>query len=142
MAVIGVILVSGSFYGGMKYAQGRAPATGAGGGMGNFGNLTPEQRQARLASGMGGGRGGGRGAGGFTIGDIILKDDKSITVKLQDGGSKIIFLSASTTVMKAITGTVSDLTVGTTVSAAGTPNSDGSITAQSVQIRPTMTPGK
>ena len=146
--VLAVLLVgSGAFYGGMKYAQGKTPTNvgRSGMGMGNFANLTPEERQARLqqfgATGMGGNRGtrGPNGAGGgFSGGEIIAKDDKSITIKLQDGGSKIVFLSASTTVMKAITGSPADLTVGTQVSAGGSANSDGSITAQSIQIRQKM----
>ena len=142
--VAGVIIVGGSFYGGMRYAQGKTPMGGAGrAGMGNFANLSPEERQARIqqfgAAGAGGGRGGARGGpggGGFNMGEILSKDDKSITIKLADGGSKIIFLSASTTVTKSMSGSVQDLTVGTQVNAAGTPNSDGSLTAQSVQIRP------
>ena len=133
-AIVAVVVGSGAFYGGMKYAQGR-------GGRGNFTNLTPEQRQQLMANGSAGFRGGagqGRGgmSGGFTVGEIISKEDKRITIKMPDGGSKIVFYSDATEVGKSISGTPADLKVGETVTTNGTANSDGSITAQSIQIRP------
>lgn len=138
IAVVAVVVVgAGAFYGGMRYANAKAPASGSG----NFANLTPEQRAARAQQfGAAGGRGAGGGnrGAGFTTGEILSKDDKSITVKMVDGGSKIIFFSDSTQIMKSAAGSPSDLTVGQQVVANGSANQDGSLTAQSLQLRPAM----
>jgi hypothetical protein len=122
-----VIVGGGCFYGGMVYGKSQATA-GRGATAGQF---------QRGANGQGGAGGGLRTrGGGFTAGQILSKDDKSITVKMQDGGSKIIFYSSSTEIAKTATGTVNDLTVGESVVANGTANSDGSVTATTIQIRP------
>jgi hypothetical protein len=139
-----VVVGGGAFFGGMKYAesksfQGRVSQID----FQNLQNLSPEERQQRLqelganAGGFRGGAGiGQRGGGGFTAGEIIAKDDKSVIVKLQDGGSKIIFLSDSTEITKSAAGALIDLEIGKNISVNGAVNSDGSITAQMIQLRP------
>ena len=140
---VSVAVGGGAFYGGMKYAQSQAsPGRLSHADFQNLRNLSPEERQQRLQqfSANGGGSrgslGGNRGAGGgFVSGEVISKDDKSITLKLQDGGSKIIFFSGSTGVTKSAIGTTTDLVVGKNVSVTGIANPDGSLTAQSIQLR-------
>lgn len=141
VAALAVVVAGGAFYGGMTYAKGKTPSGRAAGA--NFQNLTPEQRQQFMQNGgiPGGGMRGGAN-GGFVGGEIISKDDKSVTVKLTNGGSKIIFLSDSTTVGKTTDGTKDDLVVGKQVTVGGTANSDGSVTAQNIQIRPILTTGQ
>jgi hypothetical protein len=126
-----VITGSASFYGGMQYTQSKTVSPQ------NFANMTQEERQAlRGQFGNGTGARGARMGNGGANGEIISKDDASITIKLRDGGSKIVFLSNTTPVSKTASGTPADLIVGAQVNAVGTANSDGSMTAQSVQIRP------
>jgi len=74
--------------------------------------------------------------GGVVIGSILSMDDKSVTVKLSDGSSKIVLFSDSTTYTNTVDAAKSDLKVGENVAVSGTSNSDGSVTATSVQINP------
>ena len=69
-------------------------------------------------------------------GEIISQDDKSITVKMTDGSTKIVILADSTTYSKTDTGSKDDLKVGVQVGVFGTDNSDGSVTAQNIQLNP------
>ncbi len=118
-----IILFSGVFYAGMKYGE----STGS----------TQNRTHAQQFGGQGRGAFGQRSSGGgFVGGEVVSKDDKSITVKLRDGGSKIIFYSPSTQVMKAVSGSAQDLVVGTQVTITGATNSDGSVNAESIQTRP------
>lgn len=126
-----IIIAGGSFYGGMKYGQrqkltGRANGNGAmmpgAGGFGQMGSGTQKSGSMRNVN--------------FINGEIIAKDDKSFTVKTKDGGSKILFYSSSTQFKKMADGVISDLAVGAQIMANGTPNSDGSVTAQMIQLQP------
>lgn len=126
--IVAVIVIAGiSFYGGMQY--GKSTSTSA-----VFGNRSGQIGQFGGRSGQGGGRAGG----GFINGDVVAKDATSITVQSKDGsGSKFVFFATSTQIMKTSEGSLSDLTVGKTIMVQGTANPDGSVTAQSIQIRPT-----
>lgn len=75
-----------------------------------------------------------RAGAGFTSGTILSKNDNSLTVKLAAGGSEIVFLGETTEIMKSAAGTLADLNVGEQVVVSGTANSDGSITAKTVQL--------
>ncbi len=128
--VIALVLVGGgSFYGGMKYQTSKTP--------------TVASRAGVFANGAGGRMGGlpGRGMGGangagFLAGEVVSKDASSLTLKLSDGGSKIVLYTSSTRIGKTTEGTINDLTNGTTVTVNGTANQGGSVTADMIQIRP------
>jgi len=69
-------------------------------------------------------------------GEIISNDGTSITVKLDDGSSKIVMLSDKTAINKASAATKEDLVTGEKVMVIGQENSDGSVTAQDIQLNP------
>lgn len=132
--IVGVVVVGAvAFYGGMKYGENKTVATTAAVGQGQRGN-------GQFGGGAAGGRAGGgnRGGAGFANGEVASADATSLTVKMRDGSSKIIILSSSTQVLKSISGAVTDVAVGSQVTVTGSGNPDGSITAQSIQIRPNM----
>lgn len=128
-ALIMLAIGGGMFYGGMRYQKSKAPVFSRN--AGERGNFQPGDRQ------RGGNRLGSNTAGGdFVAGEIISKDDNSVTVKIRDGGSKIIFFSDSTSVGKSVEGSAADLSTSQQVMVSGKQNSDGTLTAQSIQIRP------
>jgi hypothetical protein len=135
---LGILLIAASFYGGMVYGKkgaGNSSQVRQQAAQGQGGNQNGQVGQRGAGRGMM--QGGGNGNGGeFTSGQIISKDDTSITVKTRDGGSKIIFFSGSTAIDKSVFGSASDLSVDQQVTASGKSNPDGSVTAQTIQIRP------
>lgn len=134
MALILIIAASGGgFYGGMKYQESKLPSTG------QFMMGQGGQKFQAQPGGTGStGRNMMRGSQGFrpVSGEIINSDDKSITVKTDDDTSKIVLISAKTSINKSSEGTITDLKIGETVAIFGNENSDGSITAQNVQLNP------
>lgn len=124
--IIAMVLIGVSFYGGMKYEKNKNPL---------LGNIN---RSGNFVAGQNGMRINNRGGSGAMLGEIISKDENGITVKSQDGSSKIILISKSTSISKQADGTLTDLVIGKSVSINGTVNSDGSITAVTVQLRPAM----
>ena len=127
LAVVVVVLIAGvAFYSGMKYGQSNSNKA-----WGNMG-----QRNGVQVNNSAQKSGANRQLGGTVVGEVLAVDTNRITVKSLDGGSRIVFLSASTTISKMGAGTVKDLAVGTNVSINGASNPDNSVNAQIVQIRP------
>lgn len=124
--IVAIVVGAGAFFGGMKYQQSKQPAF-----------------LRQFAGGQGARIGQGNRQGFRPVnGEIISADDKSITVKLQDGSSKIVLLSDKTEINKASQGTKEDLKVGEKVAAFGQENSDGSVTAQNIQLNPILRGGQ
>lgn len=134
--VIGVALLvgMGSFYGGMAYANAKSPMRafqrGQGGMMG--GDARRGGNQAfRIQGGM---------MGGFVAGEVLSNDGKTLTLKMRDGSSKLVLIGESTEVSLFVAGKPADIEVGKNVSVQGNANTDGSVTAQSIQLRPASAP--
>ena len=128
MIIAGIILIIAAaavgFYAGMQYQTGRARNTFAQGG-------TFRQRFAGQFAQN------GQNANFQAVrGQILSMSNNILTIKLSDGSTKIVVLSGNTTFAQSAKASLSDLKVGDTVNAIGTTNSDGSVTAQDLQINP------
>lgn len=126
--IVAVIVGAAAFFGGMTYQKSQVVTSN-----GQFAGMMGRNGENSTNGGTRMGRGFG---GGAVVGQIVSLDKNSITVQLTDGSSKIVNLSVNTTYSKSSTGALSDLADGTKVAVFGTPNSDGSVTAQNVQINP------
>lgn len=126
--VVGIIVLVGTFYGGIVYGKSQIPIRSQGG----QGNQALGQNNRGSANGI---RNGGA-FGGMTSGEIISMDTQSVTIKLKDGSSKIVFYSNKTPIEKNVSGTSADMVIGKQISITGAANSDGSITAENIQLRP------
>lgn len=69
-------------------------------------------------------------------GTIIKKDNESITIKLRDGSTRIVFLNEKTQISKSTSASKEDLTENKSVFIVGQQNPDGSISAENIQINP------
>ncbi|HEV3245034.1 MAG TPA: DUF5666 domain-containing protein [Candidatus Paceibacterota bacterium] len=126
--IVAVILAGAGFWGGMTYAQSQTPSA-ASRFAGTSGTFTA--------------RGGAGAFAGGTIGTVIQVGNGSFTVQLPTStsttattGTKLVLVDTSTQVQELQSVPISNLQVGQTVTVAGSANSDGSITATSVMIRP------
>lgn len=124
--IIAILIGAGSFYAGMKYQESKRSTA-----------------FRQFANGQGTRTGQLQGAGNRTgfrpvNGEIIDVDDKSITVKMQDGSNRIILVSEKTEINKADEAKKEDLKIGETVAVFGQENSDGSVTAQNIQLNPIL----
>jgi uncharacterized protein YneF (UPF0154 family) len=120
-----IIVGAGGFFGGMKYGESQA-----------LKNLTPEkireifqQTRGQFQTQR------QRIAQGFILGEVISKDEKSLTVKLPDGSTRIVFLSESTQILKSVQGNIQDIEIGKQVIVSGEQTTEGSLTAKTIQIR-------
>ena len=96
-------------------------------------------------SGVAGARAGRTNGGGLVAGKIVSVNPTSISIALPNStsttattGSTVVLYSTGTSILKSIVGSSADLQVGNSVTVQGTQNSDGSMSATSIQIRPTQ----
>lgn len=132
MFLVAVVMAGTGFFAGTKYQESKTPTFSRqfGNGMQNPSGIGANGRGA--AGTAGGARTGAR----QVVGDIIKSDDTSITVKMSDGSTRIVFVNDKTMINKASSAMKTDLTVGEKVAAFGTDNPDGSMNAANVQLNP------
>lgn len=113
--ILALVIASIGFFGGIQYQKSQTPQRGTGTFQRRLGQNQNEQA---------------------VRGEILSTDATSMTVKMQDGSSKLIILSGSTNITKQATGSKDDLKQEQEVVVFGSTNSDGSVTAQVVQLNP------
>lgn len=125
--IIALIVVGASaFYAGNKYGA------------------VQKNNRSMISGNKGGiflGNGERRGAGApdkgsLVRGQVISKNTSTITIKLDNGGSKVVLYSTSTLVRQTVQTTVDQIQPGENVTVTGAANSDGSVTANSIQMVP------
>ena len=128
IAIVCTAIISGGagFYGGMKYQTSKNPA---------FVRNLPQNFESRMGQNDQSLRNGGFRP---VSGEILSFDDQSLTVKLADESSKIIILTDTSKINITQEGNTKDLKVGENISVFGQENSDGSVTAQNIQIGNTI----
>jgi phage baseplate assembly protein gpV len=119
--LVAIVALVGGFY------WGRANGTASRGSFAGAGTFSSSTR--RFAGT------GGAASGGLAAGQITAMDSSSITLQLANGNSEVVFYTSSTPVSEPTTVLPSTLKVGTNVMVTGTSNSDGSVTAQTIQVR-------
>lgn len=123
-AVALVIGLGLGYFGGHAFAK--SPASAAGSRRGGFGMAS--------STFMG-------GRGGLLSGTVAAKDASSITIDTRDGSSHVVLITPSTNVLKSVSGTLNDLSIGSAVTVTGSQNSDGSVAANLIQLRPAFQTG-
>ncbi len=124
LIIVVIVVAAAGFYGGMLYGKQTAAKTAAAGAANRAGFTGTRGTTART----------GAAGAGIANGQILAKTDNSLTIKLAAGGSEIVFLAPSSQIMQSSTTTIGNLNVGQNVMVSGTSNSDGSITARTVQV--------
>lgn len=109
---------------------GRATVSSSPSGAGTFSSST-----RGAFAGRGGAGGAGGAALGLVAGQIVSVSNGVITVSLANGNSENVYFSSSTPIIEPQPAPASALKPGTTVMIGGTTNSDGSVTAQTIQLR-------
>ena len=119
--IVVVALVGGIFWG---KSMASASSLARSGGRFTFGSST--------AGGFAGRAGAG---GGFTAGQVTAIDSNSLTLQLANGNSENVFYSSSTQVIVPQPASISSIQTGSMIMVGGTQNSDGSVTASTIQVR-------
>ena len=130
-----IVLSAASFWGGMTYQTKKVDQTrsnffaarGGEPGNGQFPNDGQFPNSAQGQQGQGFFRGGG------TVGQVKSIDGDVLTLSTAQNVTTVT-LSDSTTVMKTVEGTTSDLQPGMRVMVAGEPDSKGNLTASQITI--------
>lgn len=123
--VVAVIVGALGFYGGIQYQKSQR---------GSFPGSTTQGFPSGTNQQGGNGRQGSTTGSRPVSGEITGLDESTLTIKTQDGSSKIVIYSTATKVNKTSEGSTSDLKVGEQVTVIGSESADGTVTAQNISL--------
>ncbi|MDD5073939.1 MAG: hypothetical protein PHR64_03015 [Candidatus Shapirobacteria bacterium] len=109
-----------AFWGGVQYQKKQV-------GNPQFGQFSDRVREMPV-------RNGASGLGQVINGQIISAEDETITLKTQEGNTKIVIYANSTLINKTSQGSFEDLKVGEQIMVVGSEDASGMITAQNISI--------
>ena len=141
IAISVIVLVVGFFLG-LLYQKSKTPQLNNS----NQSQIFNRGDRQGVAQGQGLGQGlnqvedGGKNRGqtpGFRqdLGEIVSLDDSSMTMKMADGSSKIIFFSESTTINQSVSASRDDLQIGSSVAVRAN-QSNNTFIAENIEINP------
>ncbi len=128
IVITAVVALGIGLFGGYAAARASVPANVSAPGM------------SQVRGSAGGRRGGNQNASEFLVGVVVKKDSGSVTVDTRDNNSHVVLFTPATSVFKSVAGSLADITIGSAVIVSGSTNSDGSLSANSIQLRRTDTP--
>jgi hypothetical protein len=122
ITIICVVCVGGgAFYGGMMYQKSQRPSFSGGmpGGAGGSGSSATQTQKTSYQP---------------IVGTVSSADASSLTVRQENGSSRIVLSSSSTKVSRLLDALMSDIKTNDAVTVLGTINTDGTVTAASVSL--------
>lgn len=129
-----VLAIVAGFFGGVYYQKNQS--------VNSMGKTRADRNDAFTqdrGSGMGmNDRPGSDMRGGVISGEISNKDESGMTIKMADGSSKIILVNNDTKYTISSEADSTKVVVGEKVAVFGESNSDGSVTASSIELNPAM----
>lgn len=141
LAGAAVLLIgSGAFYGGFLYGKSKTfSPSGFSGRNGEFlGRNTDGSMRNRDGQGQGAGtQQGNRNGQDSVFGEVLSKNDTSMTVKTQNGGSRIVYFSDKTSEGISDSTALSNVSTGQSVMASGVGNGEGALVAHMILVYPT-----
>lgn len=134
-----LLIGSGTFYGGFLYGKSQlAFSSGFSGRNSAFpGRNTDGSARSRDGQGQAmGSRDVNRGNQDSVFGEVLSKNDTSITVKTPNGGSRIVYVSDKTSTGVSDSTALANVSVGQEIMASGAGGNEGALVAHMILVYP------
>jgi hypothetical protein len=137
LTIIWIIIAIAALVGGFLWGKSAAAGSVTAAGRTGAGRFALGSSTTGFAGRGGFGGAAGAGGAGLATGQVLSVSGDSLTLQLANGNSENIFFSSSTQVIVPQPAPLSTIQSGTMVMVEGTTNSDGSVTASTIEVRNT-----